>query len=70
MGEPEKVCFETLLEGTHPRVLIEIYPMDINIKGYRGFPKYLPPSALEDSSLCIGRINTLTHECSKGPKAA
>ena len=42
--------------GTHLRVLRENYPMNTNMTGFKWAPKYLPPYALEKSSLSIGRV--------------
>ena len=46
--------------GTHNRVLSNSFPMNTNMTGFRYFHKYLRPSALEESSLSIGRVKGLT----------
>ena len=45
--------------GTHLRVLIESYPMNTNMTGFKWFSKSLHPCALGESSLTIGRVKGL-----------
>ena len=47
--------------GTHLRVLSESYPLNTNMTGLDGLPKYLLPCALAESSLSIERVNHLTN---------
>ena len=45
--------------GTHLRVLCEIYPMNIKLRGFRTLDrlqKALYPCVLDESSLSIGRV--------------
>ena len=42
--------------GTHMRVLIESYPMNTNMTGYRWFSKIFASLYLDESSLSIDRV--------------
>ena len=61
MQKPEK-WLKPWHVGTHLGVLIENYPINTNMTGFRWFSKIVHPCALEESSHSIERVNQLFKE--------
>ena len=55
--------YSSVSMGTHLRVLIESYPMNTNITGFRWLSKTFTSLSftLDKSSLKIGRVNLFVH---------
>ena len=59
MQKSEKKGLKPWHMGTHLRVLGEGDPMNNKLTGFRWLSNILHPCALDESSLSIGRVNTM-----------
>ena len=56
MQKTFKILSKPCQMGTHLRVLLESFPMNTNVTGFRCFSKIFAPCGLDESSLSIGRV--------------